>query len=90
LEPFELLEYLPPCGLHAGTAFQEGKPLFHISEEGEGSTELVEYSHTVESLPDHQVYIASLCNADDDESGPEYEAELLADVSADEHMTDAP
>jgi hypothetical protein len=59
-------------------------------EEGEGSTKLVEYSHTAESLPDRQVYMASLPNADDDEPGPEYDTELLADVSADEHTADAP
>jgi hypothetical protein len=41
-------------------------------------------------LLDHQVYVASLRNADDDESGPEYNEELLADVSADERMADAP
>jgi hypothetical protein len=70
--------------------FQEGKPLSRISEEGEGNTELVEYSHTAESLPDHQVYMASLRNADNDEPGPEYDAELLADVSANERMVDAP
>jgi hypothetical protein len=43
-----------------------------------------------ESSPDHQVYMASLHNADDDEPGPEYDAELLADVSADEHTVDGP
>jgi hypothetical protein len=59
-------------------------------EWGEGSIELVEYSHTAESSPDHQVYMASLGNADDDELGPEHDAKLLADVSADERMADAP
>jgi hypothetical protein len=34
--------------------------------------------------------MASLCNADDDELGPEYDDELLADVFADERMVDAP
>jgi hypothetical protein len=91
LEPSELLEY--DSRLVAFTQelpFQEGKPLSRISEEGEGSTELVEYSHTAESSPDHQVCMASLRNADDDEPGPEYDAELLADVSADERTADAP
>jgi hypothetical protein len=32
--------------------------------------------------------MASLRNADDDEPGPEYDAELLTDVSADERMAD--
>jgi hypothetical protein len=70
--------------------FQEGKSLSRISDEGEGSTELVEYNHTTESSPDHQVYMASLRSADDDESELEYDAKLLADVSADEHKADAP
>jgi hypothetical protein len=39
---------------------------------------------------DRQVYVASLRNADDDESGPEYDDELLADMSADKRTTDAP
>jgi hypothetical protein len=43
-----------------------------------------------DNSPDCQVYIASLHNADDDESGPEYEDELLLDVSADEPTADAP
>jgi hypothetical protein len=43
-----------------------------------------------DNSPDHQVYMASLHNTDDDELGPEYDAELLADVSADERTTDAP
>jgi hypothetical protein len=67
--------------------FQEGKPLSRFSKEGEGSTELVEYSHTAESSPDCQVYTASLCNADDDEPNPECDAELLADMSTDEPKT---
>jgi hypothetical protein len=41
--------------------------LSRISEEGEGSIELVEYSHKAKSSPDHQVCMASLCNADDEE-----------------------
>jgi hypothetical protein len=80
---------LLPCSLHAGTALQEGKPLSPISK-GEGSIELVEYSHMAENSPVRQVYMASLRNADDDELGPEYNAKLFADVSADEHMADAP
>jgi hypothetical protein len=70
--------------------FQEGKRLSCILEGGEGSIELVEYSHTAESLPDRQVYMASLGNADDDELGSEYDAKLLVGMSADEHMVDAP
>jgi hypothetical protein len=70
--------------------FQEGKPLSPIVEEGEGSTELLEYSHTADNSLDHQVYMASLCNADDDEPGPKYDGELLTDVSANEPMADAP
>jgi hypothetical protein len=34
--------------------------------------------------------MASLRNADDDEPGPEYDAELLEDVFANERMVDAP
>jgi hypothetical protein len=71
LEPSELLEY-DSC-LVAFTQelpFQEGKPLSPISEEGEGNTELVEYSHRAETSPDRQVYMASLRNANDDEPGP--------------------
>jgi hypothetical protein len=91
LQPSELLEY--DSHLVAFTHelhFQEGKPFSRISEGGEGSTELVEYSHTVESSMDRQFYMASLHNADDNEPGPEYDAELLADVSADERTADAP
>jgi hypothetical protein len=50
--------------------FQEGKPLSPISEEGEGSTELPEYSHTADNSSDRQVNMASLRNADDDEQVP--------------------
>jgi hypothetical protein len=70
--------------------FQAGKPLSPIVEEEDGSTELLEYSHTADNLPDRQVYMASLHNADDDEAGPEYDDELLEDVSADEPTADAP
>jgi hypothetical protein len=34
--------------------------------------------------------MASLRNADDDELGPEYDAELLADVSTNERTVDVP
>jgi hypothetical protein len=91
LEPSELLEYV--CRLVAFTQelpFQVGKHLSPISEEREGSTELLEYSHMADNSPDHQFYMASLHNADGDEPGPEYDAELLANVSADEHTADAP
>jgi hypothetical protein len=40
--------------------------------------------------PDRQVYMASLRNMDDDELGPEYNDEQLADISADEPKADAP
>jgi hypothetical protein len=43
-----------------------------------------------ESSPDRQAYMASLRNVDDYEPGPEYDAKLLADVSADERIADAP
>jgi chromatin segregation and condensation protein Rec8/ScpA/Scc1 (kleisin family) len=66
------------------------EPFSPILEGGVGSIELLEYSITAENLPDRQVYMASLRNADDDESDPEYDAELLADVSADERTVDAP
>jgi hypothetical protein len=59
-------------------------------EEGVSSTELLEYSHMADNSPVRQVYMASLRNADDDELGPEYDDELLADVSADEPTADAP
>jgi hypothetical protein len=70
--------------------FQEGKPLSPITKEGDGSIELLEYSHTADSSPDHQVYMASLCNADDDEKSPEFDDEQLVDVSTNEPMADAP
>jgi hypothetical protein len=61
LEPSELLEY--DSHLVAFTQelpFHEGKFLSPIREEGEGSTELLEYSHTTDNSPDRQVYMASL------------------------------
>jgi hypothetical protein len=78
LEPSELLDY--DSRLVAFTQerpFQEGKPLSPIVEEGDGSIELLEYSHTAN-------------NVDDDELGPEYDDEQLTDVSADEPMADTP
>jgi hypothetical protein len=70
--------------------FQEGNLLSRITEEEEGSTELVECSHTAETSPDRQVYMAFLRNAEDDEPGPEYDAELLTDVTTNEHTAHAP
>jgi hypothetical protein len=59
-------------------------------EEGDGSTELLEYSPTANNSPDRQVYMASLRNEEDDEPGPEYDDEVLVDVSANEPTADAP
>jgi hypothetical protein len=59
-------------------------------EEGESSTELLEYSLTANNSPDHQDYMATLRNVEDDELGPEYDNEQLVDVSADKLTTDAP
>jgi hypothetical protein len=90
-EPSELLDY-ESC-LVAFTQelpFQEGKPLSTIAEEGENSTELLEYSLTANHSPDRQVRMASLCNAEDDELDPQYDNEQLADVSTDEPTADAP
>jgi hypothetical protein len=65
-EPSKLLEYDSRLvAFMQELPFHEGRPLSRISEEGDGSTELVEYSHMAESSPNHQVYMASLCNADD-------------------------
>jgi hypothetical protein len=50
MEPSELLEY--GSRLVAFTQelpFLEGKPLFRITEEEEGITEIVEYSHIAET-----------------------------------------
>jgi hypothetical protein len=91
LEPSELPEY--DSRLVAFTQelpFLEGKHLSLILEEGEGRTELLEHSHMANNLPDHQVYMASLCKADDNELGPEYDDELLADVSTDERTVNTP
>jgi hypothetical protein len=60
MEPFELLEY--DSRLVAFTQelpFQEGRPLPPITEEGEGSTELVVYSSSGEFSLDRHVYMAS-------------------------------
>jgi hypothetical protein len=91
LEPSKLFDY--DSRLVAFTQelpFQEGEPLSPIAEEGDGSIELLEHSHTADNSSDRQVYMASLCNADDDELGPEYDDEQLADMSADEPTADAP
>jgi hypothetical protein len=90
LEPSELLDY--ESHLVAFTQelpFQEGKPLSPIAEEGDSSTELLEYSHTANNSPEHQVYMASVRNVDGDELGPEYD-EQLTDVSADKPTANAP
>jgi hypothetical protein len=70
--------------------FLEGRHLSPIVEEGESSTELLEYSLTANHLLDHQVCMASLRNAKDDELDPEYDNEQLVDVSTDEPTADAP
>jgi hypothetical protein len=83
LEPSKLLEYDSRLvAFMQELPFQEGKSLSCISEEGEGSTELVEYSHRAKSSSYRQVYMASLRNADD--------TELLADISAHERTVDPP
>jgi hypothetical protein len=43
--------------------FQEGRPLSPIAEEGESSTELLDYSLKANHSPDRQVCMASLRNA---------------------------
>jgi hypothetical protein len=66
LEPSELLNY-DSChvAFMQELPFQEGKPLSPIVEKGDGSIELLNHNHTTNNLPDHQVYMASLRNADD-------------------------
>jgi hypothetical protein len=59
-------------------------------EEGDSSTKLLEYSHTANNSPDRQVYMASLCNADDEELGPKYDDEQLTNISTDEPTADTP
>jgi hypothetical protein len=91
MQPSELLEYdscLVP--FKQELPFQEGKPLSRITEEAESRTKLVEYSHMAKTSPDQQVYMASLHISKEDEPGPEYDAELLAAISIDERMMDAP
>jgi hypothetical protein len=52
---------------------------------------VVVYNSSGEYSPDRQVYMASICDhEDDDEPGPEYDGEALVDISADERKTDAP
>jgi hypothetical protein len=42
----------PALWLHAGTALPEGQTSLSITEEGDGSTELLEYSHTADNSLD--------------------------------------
>ncbi|RLM98597.1 hypothetical protein C2845_PM06G27930 [Panicum miliaceum] len=70
--------------------FQEGRPLSPIAEEGESSTELLEYSYRANHSPDRQVCMASIRNADEDKLGTQYDNEQLADISVDEPIADAP
>jgi hypothetical protein len=65
-------------------------PLSPIAEEGESSTELLEYSLRANHSPDRQVCIASLHNAEEDELGTQYDNEQLADTSTDEPTADSP
>jgi hypothetical protein len=82
-EPSELLNHESRLvAFKQELPFQKGKPLSPIAEEGDNSTELLKYSLTANNLPGHQVYMASLCNADDDELGPEYDYEQLTDIIA--------
>jgi hypothetical protein len=70
-EPSELLDY--ESRLLAFTQelpFQEGKPLSPTAEVGESSTELLDYSLRANNLPDRQVWMASLRNAEDKELDP--------------------
>jgi hypothetical protein len=51
IEPSELLDYESRLvAFMQELPFQEGKPLSPITEEGDGSTELLEYSHTANNL----------------------------------------
>jgi hypothetical protein len=62
-----------------------------MNKEGEGKTVLVDYSSSREFSTQCHVYMASLHeHDDDDEPGREYNEELLADVSTNEHTTNAP
>jgi hypothetical protein len=70
-EPSELLDY--ESHLVAFTQelhFQEGRPLSPIAEEGESSTELLEYSLRANHSPDCQICMASLRNTEDDKLDP--------------------
>jgi hypothetical protein len=70
-EPSELLDYESRLvAFMQELPFQEGRPLSPIAEEGETSTELLEYSPTANHSPDSQVCMASLRNAEDDELDP--------------------
>jgi hypothetical protein len=92
METSKLLEY--DSRLVAFTqelSFPKGKPLSPIAEEEEGRTVLVDYSSSGEFSPQRHVYMASLHeHGDDNEPVREYNDELLADVSTDEHTADAP
>jgi hypothetical protein len=91
LEPSELLNYESRLvAFMQELPFQEGKPLSPITEEGESSTELLEYSLAANNSPDHQVCMASLRNTEDDELDHEYDNEQLANVSADKPTANAP
>jgi hypothetical protein len=83
-EPSELLDY--ESHLVAFTqelSFQEGRPLSPVTEEGESSTALLEYSLRANHSLDHQVCMASLRNVEEDELGTQYDNEQLANISAD-------
>jgi hypothetical protein len=91
LEPSELLDYESRLvAFMQELPFQEGKPLPPIAEEGDSSTKLLVYSLTTNNSPDHQGYMASLRNTNDDELGPKYDNEQLADISSNEPTADAP
>jgi hypothetical protein len=71
--------------------YQEGRPLASITE-GQGRTLLVDYnSSSSEYSLESQVCMASIHDhaEDNDESGREYDNELLAEVSTDEDMANA-
>jgi hypothetical protein len=90
-EPSELLDYESRLmAFKQELPFQEGKPLTPIAKEGESSTEPLEYSLTANHSLDHQVYMAFLRNAEDDELDAQYDNEQLTDVSVDEPTADAP
>jgi hypothetical protein len=90
-EPSELLDYESRLvAFMQELPFQEGRPLSPIMEDGESSTELLEYSLRVNHSPDHQVCMASLRNAEEDELGTQYDNEQLTGISADELTADVP